>query len=42
MGMATDMIRGNGLPGVYPPLFPAALALVADTFTTASPASATR
>ncbi|MER8183952.1 hypothetical protein [Kitasatospora sp. NPDC094015] len=32
MGMANDMIRGDGLPGVYPPLFPAVLALVADTF----------
>ncbi|MFF2076602.1 hypothetical protein ACFVXG_17810 [Kitasatospora sp. NPDC058162] len=26
MGMADDMIRGKGLPGVYPPLFPALLA----------------
>ncbi|MER7848737.1 hypothetical protein ABTZ03_32910 [Kitasatospora sp. NPDC096077] len=25
MGMADDMIRGKGLPGVYPPLFPALL-----------------
>ncbi|MFB7912203.1 hypothetical protein ACFC1T_37805 [Kitasatospora sp. NPDC056076] len=32
MGMADDMIRGQGLPGVYPPLFPALLAVWAELF----------
>ncbi|MGW4894259.1 hypothetical protein ACWEQL_18600 [Kitasatospora sp. NPDC004240] len=32
MGMANDMIRGKGLPGVYPPLFPALMALWAKVF----------
>ncbi|MEV6972928.1 hypothetical protein [Kitasatospora sp. NPDC093806] len=32
MGMANDMIRGKGLPGVYPPLFPALLAVWAKLF----------
>ncbi|MEU9042037.1 MULTISPECIES: hypothetical protein [unclassified Kitasatospora] len=32
MGMANDMMRGHGLPGVYPPLFPALLALWAKLF----------
>ncbi|MET9693803.1 hypothetical protein ABZY81_36130 [Streptomyces sp. NPDC006514] len=32
MGMANDMMRHKGLPGVYPPLFPALLALWAKAF----------
>ncbi|MEU8511835.1 hypothetical protein AB0C76_09645 [Kitasatospora sp. NPDC048722] len=32
MGMANDMMRGKGLPGVYPPLFPALLAVWAKLF----------
>ncbi|KQV18484.1 MULTISPECIES: hypothetical protein [unclassified Kitasatospora] len=32
MGMANDMMRGEGLPGVYPPGFPALLALWAELF----------
>ncbi|MFJ8626317.1 hypothetical protein ACIRD3_26260 [Kitasatospora sp. NPDC093550] len=32
MGMANDMLRGKGLPGVYPPLFPALLAAWAKVF----------
>ncbi|MFD0261202.1 hypothetical protein ACFRKE_17770 [Kitasatospora indigofera] len=32
MGMANDMLRGKGLPGVYPPGFPALLALWAKYF----------
>ncbi|MFD7261579.1 hypothetical protein [Streptomyces sp. NPDC059874] len=32
MGMANDMMRHKGLPGVYPPLFPALLALWAKVF----------
>ncbi|MGW2251873.1 hypothetical protein ACWCXH_16960 [Kitasatospora sp. NPDC001660] len=32
MGMANDMMRGRGLPGVYPPLFPALLAVWAKLF----------
>ncbi|MER7579461.1 hypothetical protein [Kitasatospora sp. NPDC097691] len=32
MGMANDMMRGQGLPGVYPPLFPALLAVWAKLF----------
>ncbi|WP_031075789.1 hypothetical protein [Streptomyces sp. NRRL WC-3742] len=32
IGMAIDMMRGKGLPGVYPPLFPALLAVWAKLF----------
>ncbi|MEV7597163.1 hypothetical protein AB0O91_07190 [Kitasatospora sp. NPDC089797] len=32
MGMADDMIRGKGLPGVYPPLFPALLVVWGKLF----------
>ncbi|MER7667237.1 hypothetical protein ABTY61_02075 [Kitasatospora sp. NPDC096128] len=32
LGMADDMIRGKGLPGVYPPLFPAALVVWGELF----------
>ncbi|MCX4802841.1 hypothetical protein ACFWWM_21425 [Streptomyces sp. NPDC058682] len=32
MGMANDMMRHKGMPGVYPPLFPALLALWAKVF----------
>ncbi|KOU30512.1 hypothetical protein [Streptomyces sp. WM6368] len=32
MGMANDMMRHKSLPGVYPPLFPALLALWAKAF----------
>ncbi|MFJ9518999.1 hypothetical protein ACIRPK_12130 [Kitasatospora sp. NPDC101801] len=32
MGMANDMMRGKGLPGVYPPGFPALLAAWAELF----------
>ncbi|MFJ9692238.1 hypothetical protein [Kitasatospora sp. NPDC101183] len=32
MGMAIDMMRGRGLPGVYPPLFPGLLAVWAELF----------
>ncbi|MEV7596440.1 hypothetical protein AB0O91_03515 [Kitasatospora sp. NPDC089797] len=32
IGMANDMLRGQGLPGVYPPGFPAALAIWSKLF----------
>ncbi|MFD7588181.1 hypothetical protein ACFV84_22445 [Kitasatospora sp. NPDC059811] len=32
MGMANDMLRGKGLPGVYPPGFPALLAVWSKLF----------
>lgn len=32
IGMANDMLRGKGLPGVYPPGFPAALAIWGKLF----------
>lgn len=32
LGMAVDMMRGRGLPGVYPPLFPGLLAVWAELF----------
>ncbi|MER7750481.1 hypothetical protein [Kitasatospora sp. NPDC097643] len=32
IGMANDMLRGQGLPGVYPPGFPAAMAIWSKLF----------